>query len=233
MCSIPPVLCVQSGDIITFDCLDASNGQITPDSTSDSLRTLDFSRLNQVNGPVYVELAEPGDVLQIDVLFIVPSVSWGWSATIPGFGLLADDFREPSLKLWRLQNYENGAGYAWFDEEKGIRIPLRPFAGEMGIARAAPGAHSTIPPYVTGGNIDTRHVTAGSTLYLPVEVAGALFSMGVRLFAETSERFTLTRTHILRMGMLHRVTEVRPYSHTHVFTNFADYLTPCSEVCGM
>ncbi|TFY73289.1 hypothetical protein EWM64_g10723, partial [Hericium alpestre] len=68
--------------------------------------------------------------------------------------------------------------FAWFDEAKGIKIPLRPFCGEMGVARAAKGAFSTIPPYHTGGNIDTRHVVAGSTLYLPVEVKGALFSCG-------------------------------------------------------
>ena len=69
--------------------------------------------------------------------------------------------------------------YAWFDEARGIRVPLRPFAGEMGVAPGKPGAHSTIPPYATGGNIDTRHLSAGSTLFLPVEVDGALFSIGV------------------------------------------------------
>lgn len=115
----------------------------------------------------------------MDILSVTPSVPWGWSATIPGFGLLADVFPDPVLKIWKLCDYENGAGYTWLDEGKGIRVPLRPFAGEMGVARALSGAHSTIPPYATGGNLDTRHVTAGSTLYLPVEVPGALFSMGV------------------------------------------------------
>ena len=74
---------------------------------------------------------------------------------------------------------EAGYGYAWFDEEKGIKVPLRPFAGEMGVAPGKDGAHSTIPPYATGGNVDTRHLSAGSTLFLPVEVEGALFSIGV------------------------------------------------------
>lgn len=184
---------MRSGDTVTFDCLDASNGQITPASTAATLRSLDFSRLDQVNGPVHVESAEPGDVLQVDVLSIAPSVPWGWSAAIPGFGLLADHFPEPALKIWELHDYPSGAGYAWFDEEKGIRIPLRPFAGEMGVARAEPGAHSTIPPYATGGNIDTRHVTAGSTLYLPVEVHGALFSMGVRLLVSAPHGVQLMR----------------------------------------
>ncbi|KAH9828699.1 Formamidase [Rhodofomes roseus] len=176
--SIPPAVRVHSGDTVAFDCLDASNGQLAPASTPASVAALDFARLDQVNGPVYVEGAAPGDVLQVDVLAIAPSVPWGWSANVPGFGLLAADFPRPALKIWQLHDYAHGAGYAAFDDHSGIRIPLRPFAGEMGVARAAPGPHSTIPPYATGGNIDTRHLTAGSTLYLPVEVPGALFSMG-------------------------------------------------------
>ncbi|KAH9916665.1 uncharacterized protein B0H18DRAFT_939165 [Fomitopsis serialis] len=176
--SLPPAVRIRSGDTVAFDCLDASNGQIDASSTPAAIAAFDFARLDQVNGPVHVDAAQPGDVLQVDVLAIAPSVPWGWSAAIPGFGLLADAFPVPALKIWHLRDYEAGAGYAWFDEPKGIRIPLRPFAGEMGVARAAPGPHSTIPPYTTGGNIDTRHVTAGSTLYLPVEVPGALFSMG-------------------------------------------------------
>jgi acetamidase/formamidase len=122
---------------------------------------------------VYVQGATPGDTLQIDVL-AVNVAGWAWTALIPGFGLLADEFPEPALRLWKLEE-----GFAWFDESKGIRIPLRPFAGEIGVAPGKKGAFSTIPPYNTGGNIDTKHLTAGSTLYLPVEVEGALFSIGV------------------------------------------------------
>lgn len=173
--SIPAVIYVESGDTVTFDCLDASNGQITPESTVATIRTLVFSQLDQVNGPVYVAGAAPGDTLQVDVLS-VETADWGWTALIPGFGLLADEFSEPALKLWKL---DKAGGFAWFDEERGIKIPLRPFAGEMGVAPGKNGAFSTIPPYNTGGNIDTKHLTSGSTLYLPVEVDGALFSIGV------------------------------------------------------
>lgn len=73
--------------------------------------------------------------------------------------------------------------FAWFDKIKGIKVPLRPFAGEMGVAPGVPGPHSTIPPYRTGGNIDTKHMVKGTTLYLPVECEGALFSIGVSLQA--------------------------------------------------
>ncbi|KAF9061565.1 Formamidase [Rhodocollybia butyracea] len=148
--SIQPILRVQSGDTVKFDCLDASNGQITPDSTAATLTSLALSSLDQVNGPIFVEGALPGDTLQVEILSI-ETADWGWTACIPGFGLLSDEFPEPVLKIWKLNKDK---GFAYFDEEKGIKIPLKPFAGEMG------------------------HVTAGSTLYLPVEVEGALFSMG-------------------------------------------------------
>ncbi|KAJ7860254.1 Formamidase [Mycena olivaceomarginata] len=172
--SIAPVLRIQSGETVTFDCLDASNGQITPDSTVDSIKSLVFSQLDQVNGPVFVQGAAPGDTLQVDVLRVAPA-SWGWTACIPGFGLLTDEFPEPVLKIWDLDTEEM---LTYFDKEKTIRIPLRPFAGEMGVAPGKAGAFSTIPPYATGGNIDTKHLSAGATLFLPVEVEGALFSIG-------------------------------------------------------
>ncbi|KAJ6455266.1 Formamidase [Mycena vitilis] len=181
--SIPPVLRVKSGETVTFDCLDASNGQITPTSTIEAINSLVFSQLDQVNGPVFVEGAVPGDTLQIDVLSVEPA-SWGWTACIPGFGLLADEFPGPALKIWKLDTegmvtyFDNDDNNEDQKEKRGMRIPLRPFAGEMGVAPGKVGAFSTIPPYATGGNIDTKHLSAGATLYLPIEVEGALFSIG-------------------------------------------------------
>ncbi|PFH47231.1 hypothetical protein AMATHDRAFT_152661 [Amanita thiersii Skay4041] len=172
--SIPPVLRIASGDVVTFDCLDASNGQITPKSTNATISSLVFSQLDQVNGPVFVEGAQPGDTLQVDVIS-VEVADWGWTGLIPGFGLLSDEFSDPALKIWALDRTDM---VAYFDEKRKIRIPLKPFAGEMGVASGKNGAFSTIPPYNTGGNIDTKHLTAGSTLYLPVEVEGGLFSIG-------------------------------------------------------
>jgi len=160
---------------VSFSCLDASNGQITKDSTTSAISSLVFSQLDQVNGPVYVQGASPGDTLQVDVLS-VETADWGWTGLIPGFGLLSDEFPEPALKVWKLDK-ENAS--AWFDEDRGINIPLRPFAGEMGVAPGKNGAFSTIPPYNTGGNLDTKQLCAGSTLFLPIEAEGALFSIGV------------------------------------------------------
>src|SRR5690242_19075019 len=168
--SIPPIARISSGDVVEFDLLDASSGQIGPDATVDNIRNLDFSRVDQVNGPIYVEGALPGDTLEIELLELRPA-EWGWTALIPGFGLLADEFPEPAVKIWRLRD-------GWAEFASGIQIPLEPFCGEVGLAPAAPGAFSTIPPYRHGGNLDTKHLTRGAKLYLPVEVEGALFSMG-------------------------------------------------------
>ncbi len=167
--SIPPVHTVASGSTVSFDVLDASCGQITADSVVADLEALDFSRVDQVAGPVFVEDAEPGDTLEVELLEFEPA-DWGWTACIPGFGLLADEFTEPSLRISRLAD-----GAAAF--MPGIRIPMAPFCGVLGLA--APGEpRSTIPPTETGGNMDTRHLTQGTRLWLPVQVPGALFSLG-------------------------------------------------------
>jgi len=168
--SIAPIATVASGETVSFDLLDASCGQIGPDASVEAIATLDFSRVDQVNGPIYVEGAAPGDTLRVEFLDLRPA-DWGWTALIPGFGLLADLFPDPALKIWRLAD-------GWAEFAPGIRIPLEPFCGEIGLAPAAAGALSTIPPYRHGGNMDTKHLTAGATLYLPIEVEGALFSLG-------------------------------------------------------
>ena len=169
--AIPPVASVGSGDVVEFDCLDASGGQLTADSTTEDLANLDFARVDQVNGPVEVAGAEPGDTLQVDLLDFEPA-DWGWTASIPGFGLLADDFPDGHYKVTR---FDASTGHAEF--WPGIRIPLAPFCGELGVAPKE-GPLSTIPPDLHGGNMDTRHLVAGSTLFLPVFQAGARFSAG-------------------------------------------------------
>jgi acetamidase/formamidase len=169
--AIPPVARVSSGEVAEFDCVDASNGQLTATSTLADLERLDFSRVDQVNGPVGVDGAEPGDTLQVDILELAPA-DWGWTASIPGFGLLADDFPDPYYKVTAVPDTAGRAEF-W----PGIRIPLAPFCGEMGVA-PVDGPRSTIPPDTHGGNMDTRHLVAGSTLFLPVFVQGARFSIG-------------------------------------------------------
>jgi acetamidase/formamidase len=134
---------------------------------------LEFARINPVAGPVYVDGAEPGDILKVTVLSFAPS-GWGWTANIPGFGLLAEDFTEPALHLWRYdeRTLASCAFGSWG------KVPLKPFAGTIGVAPAEAGCHSIVPPRRVGGNMDLRDIASGSELHLPVEVAGALFSVG-------------------------------------------------------
>jgi acetamidase/formamidase len=169
--AIEPVASVGSGDVVEFECLDASNGQLDADSTTETLGQLDFDQVDQVTGPVEVAGAEPGDTLQVDLLELEPA-NWGWTASIPGFGLLADVFPDPFLKITR---FDGSTGHAEF--WPGITLPLAPFCGELGVAPET-GPRSTIPPDLHGGNMDTRHLVAGSTLFLPVFHPGARFSIG-------------------------------------------------------
>ena len=122
--AIEPIASVASGDVVAFDCLDASNGQLDAGSTTDTLASLDFAGVDQVTGPIEVAGAEPGDTLQVDLLEFT-TADWGWTASIPGFGLLADEFPDGHLKITRLPSDADRVEF-W----PGIRIPLAPFCGE-------------------------------------------------------------------------------------------------------
>lgn len=165
-----PVLRIAPGETVSFEVVDASGGQLTRTSTTADVAALDFARVNPVTGPVFVEGAQPGDALIVDVLDFQSS-GWGWTAIIPGFGLLAEDFPTPFLHLTQY-----GAGGVEF--APGIRLPLRPFPGTIGVAPAEPGLHSIVPPRDVGGNMDIRDLAPGARLWLPVQVSGALFSVG-------------------------------------------------------
>lgn len=167
---LTPVLAVESGATVEFAVVDASGGQLSLQSTVADVAALDFSKVNPVSGPVCVKGARPGDTLEVEVLDFGPT-SWGWTAVIPGFGLLADEFPEPWLKTWDLTRTE-----AWFNDR--IAVPVKPFPGTIGTALPDPGLHSIVPPRQNGGNMDIRHLTRGVRLFLPVWVEGALFSVG-------------------------------------------------------
>ena len=168
--SLEPAIRVSPGDVVVYELREVSDGQITPQSTADVLSRLDWDRLYPLAGPTYIEGAEPGDALEVEILDI-HAKGWGWSATIPGFGLL-EEFDEPRLKIWDL----SPGDHTYFRED--IRIPLDPFCGTMGVAPLEEGEHPVMPPGRHGGNMDLRHLTRGSRLLLPVWVEGALFSLG-------------------------------------------------------
>jgi acetamidase/formamidase len=170
---IAPVVSVAPGDTIEVEMLDASNGRMTPRATLEDVVNYDFDHVNPVTGPIFVDGAQPGDVVKVTVLAFDPS-GWGWTANIPGFGLLADQFRDPALHLWKYDPAERTP--AMFGAR--ARVPIRPFLGTIGLAPAAIGRHSIVPPRRVGGNMDIRDIGAGTELYLPVEVPGALLSVG-------------------------------------------------------
>jgi acetamidase/formamidase len=169
--SLEPALEVDPGDVVHFETEEVTDGQITPGSPASTLTGLDFDRLYPLAGPVYVRGAEPGDVLEVEMLSLRP-LEWGWTGIIPGLGLLSEDFAEPYIRHFDLSNGE----YAELRHD--IRIPLQPFCGTMGVATDEPGSHAVLPPTKGAGNIDTRHLNVGARLYLPVFVPGALFSAG-------------------------------------------------------
>jgi acetamidase/formamidase len=168
--TLQPILAIESGDVVHFDLLEAGNRQVKlGDSFVDV--TFDFDTLYNLSGPITVAGADPGDTLCIDVLELTHG-SWGWTAILPGFGLLPDDFPTGHVRTFDL------AGTEAADFTAEISIPLRPFMGVMGVQPGGGAKLSPFPPHAGGGNIDNRHLIAGSRLYLPVFLKGALFSCG-------------------------------------------------------
>jgi acetamidase/formamidase len=166
-----PVLTVDSGDTVVVHTRDVSDDQITPESTADVIAGLNWDRVYPLAGPIAVNGAQPGDTLAVDVLDL-HTQGWGWTAILPGFGLLPEDFTEPYLRIFDLT-----AGDVTYLRED-IAIPIEPFMGTMGVCPEGASAQPVMPPGTFGGNMDTRQLTRGTTLYLPVQVEGALFSCG-------------------------------------------------------
>jgi len=165
-----PVLEISSGDVVHFDLQITGERQVHEGSTIEDV-VWDFDTIYNLAGPVRVDGAHPGDTLEIEILSLEPG-DWGWTALIPGLGLLPNDFPDPYLKVWDLR-----AGDSTALAPK-VRVPLRPFLGTIGVALDEPGSLSPFPPHKGGGNIDNRHLVAGSTLWLPVWCPGALLSCG-------------------------------------------------------
>jgi formamidase len=208
---LEPVAAVAPGDVVTLETRDGLDGQLTPESTHADCGRFDDGLAHPLTGPVFVHSAEPGDVLEIELLeYETPP--FGVTCVIPGFGFLADVFTEPFLVRWKLDGE-----LARSDELPGIAVPACVHAGVIGVApshalmeeqrareeriRAAGGAVAddapesalplsaaagirTIPPRENGGNIDIRRLVAGATLLLPVHVPGALLSLGDVHFAQ-------------------------------------------------
>ena len=139
--SFAPQLTIAPGESVEFETVDASGGQLGPESGLEDVVTLDFGKINPVTGPVLIDGAEPGDALKVTLLGFEPS-GWGWTASIPGFGLLADQFPDPALNLWTY----DAVSLAPALYGPGGRVPPKPFCVPLGVAPAAAGLETLADP---------------------------------------------------------------------------------------
>ena len=208
---IEPIVRIAHGEELRLECQDGLAGQLTSESAHADAGRLDLGLGHPLAGPVYVERAEPGDLLEVEFISY-ETADFGVTAVIPGFGFLADLFPEPYVVKWEVHG-----GFARSAELPGVAVPNQTFAGVVGVApshelmaamhareeeiartggpvaeplpesavppEAAEGLRS-IPPRETGGNIDIRQLVAGSRLLVPVSVPGALLSVGDLHFAQ-------------------------------------------------
>jgi acetamidase/formamidase len=180
--ALTPLLTVASGDTVSVDCVSGGRDVLPADPAFEILD--DHRAIHEalsprlgahiLTGPVAIEGAQPGDVLQIDILSIEPRQNWGYTRIRPLAGTLPEDF--PITKLWHTK-IDRQRGMATLPI--GLEIELAPFFGVMGVAPPPVyGACSSIQPREFGGNMDLKELVAGTTLYLPVWAPGALFSVG-------------------------------------------------------
>ncbi|PLT29414.1 acetamidase/formamidase family protein [Peribacillus deserti] len=162
-----PILNIKSGESVQFQTYDCFSNQITKES--DLVTAIDFSKVNPATGPVYVEGAEPGDILRVEINDITVR-EWGVISTLPEMGTLIHR-AETATKIVPVEN----SSIAHFNDR--IHFPVNPMIGVIGVAPAGedvPTGH----PGDHGGNIDNHVITKGSIVYLPVNVPGALFALG-------------------------------------------------------
>lgn len=186
-----PVLTIDSGDTVVMETMMHAHNQIVPGKTIEELKKLRTDNPGRgphtLTGPIFVNGAEPGDVLKIKINRIVPR-AYGTNFNIPGmFGQFPKDFQDGQVKYLYLDMERKVAEFL-----PGLEIPLRPFPGTIGVARAEPGRYSSVPPGEYAGNMDIRELTEGAILYVPVWVKGALLWSGDSHAAQGNGEINLT-----------------------------------------
>lgn len=161
----PSRLSIESGDTVSIAMNDASDAQVHPKMTVEEYKQIDRLKIHSLTGPISVSGAEPGDQLKIEIINYEHE-GWAWTSIVPGLGLLDEEFEEPYLHIWKLEGDKTRS-------MPGLTLDLSPFCGIIGLQRNEPGEFATRPPGPFGGNMDVKHLVAGSTLYLPVFVEGA------------------------------------------------------------
>jgi acetamidase/formamidase len=187
----PPVLTIKSGDTVVMETMMHAHNQVVPGKTIEELKKLRTDHPGRgphtLTGPIFVEGAEPGDVLKVKLNRIIPR-AYGTNFNIPGmFGQFPKDFQDGQVKYLYLDTVRKVAEFG-----PGIEIPLKPFPGTIGVARAEPGQYTSVLPGEFGGNMDIRDLTEGTTLYLPVWVKGGLFWSGDSHAAQGNGEVNLT-----------------------------------------
>ena len=182
----PPAARVKPGDSVITSTRDASNDAFSPSDKSVTEK-IDLTKVNPQTGPFYVEGAEPGDTLVVHIDSIDPNRDWGWGASIPGFGLLAPEYKTAMvtptapdrLFVWHLDKDRKVATLDMPNSKIGrVEVPLRPFFGTIGTAPAGKECISSLNPGPHGANMDFNEVVAGVTMQFPVFEPGALFMLG-------------------------------------------------------
>ncbi len=187
----PPVLHIESGDTVVMETMMHSHNQVIPGTTIEEIKKLRTDHPGRgphtLTGPIFVEGAEPGDLLKVHINKIVPR-AYATNFNVPGmFGEFPKDFQDGQVKYFYLDLDRKVAEFA-----PGIEIPLGPFPGTLGVARAEPGQYSSVPPGPYAGNMDIRDFTEGATLYVPVFVRGALLWSGDSHAAQGNGEINLT-----------------------------------------
>lgn len=187
----PPVLKIDSGDTVILETMMHSHNAVIPGRTIEEIKKLRTDHPGRgphtVTGPIFVNGAEPGDTLKIQLNKIVPR-AYATNFNVPGmFGQFPKEYADGQVK------------YVYLDMDKkvaeflpGIYIPLNPFPGTIGLARKEPGRYSTVQPNEGAGNMDIRDLTAGTTLYVPVQVSGGLLWTGDSHAAQGNGEVNLT-----------------------------------------
>jgi acetamidase/formamidase len=182
----PPALRMKSGEVVEVRTLITSSptrlegAGLPPEQVESALRDIYREVTNKgpgghiLTGPIYVEEAEPGDVLEIRIQSIRLAIPYAYNAFSPGRGFLPDDFPYAKIRIIPLDERRMVARFA-----PGIEIPLRPFFGSIGVAPPeVSGRISSAPPWIHAGNLDNKELVAGTTLFVPVHARGALLLVG-------------------------------------------------------
>jgi formamidase len=211
---IPPIVRCRPGDEVVLETRDAFDGQMGRQATLQTVAAPNLDVVHPLTGPVYIEGAKPGDLLEVEIIEVVPD-GYGYTVQVPGFGFLRDVFPEPFMVRWAIAD-----GWATSNELPGVGVPGAPFMGTIGLspgrealrritareqaaldrggfvlppssASAVPAdpqlaaeALRTIPPREQAGNVDIKQLAAGTRLFIPVDTPGGLFSAGDAHFAQ-------------------------------------------------